>query len=307
MPASWVAASVRAQLLANRRLGRAGAAAVARSASLPEALGVLVRSPYGADLTPELSLEEAQRQVAAGLLWNLRLLAGWLPPGGSQILQPLAAWFEIANIDERLAHLGRGGHATPYQLGRLGSAWQRIVTATTPDAVREALATSRWGDPGTSDAATIGLVLRFRWAAWVAAAVPGADVWAATASILLAARALFASPAGRAPTPIATRPFGMPAGWRAAPSLAALRAMMPRQTAWVLDGVDEVTDLWRAEARWWSRLAADARRSLVHAREGSGVVVAAVALLAHDAWLTRAALASAARGERGRAVFDAVA
>jgi hypothetical protein len=83
--------------------------------------------------------------------------------------------------------------------------------------------------------------------------------------------------------------------------------MTPRQTAWVLDGIPHVSELWRAEAAWWSRVRRDASEALVRSRFGADAVVAAVALLAHDAWITRAAVAAAARGSTGRSAFDAVA
>ena len=110
MPASWVAASTRARLLGDRRIGRLRAAAIANSGGLGPALQMLQASPYGANVDPGMSLEAAQRQVAATILWNLRVLAGWLPPGGSAMLLPLAAWFEIANIEERLAYLSGDDH-----------------------------------------------------------------------------------------------------------------------------------------------------------------------------------------------------
>ncbi len=305
MPASWVAASVRAKLLGNRRLGSGGAAAIANSGRLAAGLQLLTNSPYGADLTTDMTLEAAQRHVASTVLWNMRLIAGWLPPGGSATLQPLAAWFEIANIEERLAYMGGGGHPSPYQLGRLGIAWPGVSRSTTPDAVRAAIARSRWGDPGTSEPDVMVLAMRFRWAAWVATAVPDAALWAATASALLAARVRF-SPS-RVSLQQTARPYGLPAGWRQASSLGELRAIMPRQTAWVLDGVEDVSGLWQAEARWWSRLRKDASEMLVRSRYGPTVVVAVVAMLAHDAWLARAALAAAARGQLGKRAFDAVA
>jgi hypothetical protein len=83
--------------------------------------------------------------------------------------------------------------------------------------------------------------------------------------------------------------------------------MTPRQTAWILDGIAQASELWRAEAAWWSRVRRDASEALVRSRFGPDVVVAAVALLAYDAWLTRAAVAAAARGSSGRRAFDAVA
>lgn len=306
MPASWVAASVRARLLGNRRLGRGGAVAVANSGGLGPALQLISESPYGADVDSGMSLEAAQRQVAATTLWNMRVLTGWLPPGGSAVLQPLVAWFEIANIEERLTYLSGGGHPRPYQLGRMGSAWPAVSRATTPDAVREALARSRWGDPGSSDPPVMVLILRFRWAAWVAGSVPGADLWAAAAAALLGARICFASsPSSRPPDSV--RVYGLPPGWQQAASPAELRAMLPYQLAWVLDGVEQAEHLWAAEARWWSRVRRDAAEMVVRSRYDASVVVGIAALLGYDAWLVRAALVAAARGLPAKRVFDAVA
>jgi hypothetical protein len=283
-----------------------GAAAVANSGGLGPALQLLIDSPYGADLESGMSLEAAQRQVAATTLWHLRVLAGWLPPGGSAVLQPLVAWFEIANIEERLAYLSGSGHPPPYQLGRMGLAWPAASSATTPDAVREVLSRSRWGDPGTSDAAAMVLGLRFRWATWVAGSVPGADIWAATAVALLAGRIRFASSPADLP-PESLRVFGLPPGWQHAASLPALRAMMQHQLAWVLDGVEQSSDLWAAEARWWSQVRKDAAEMVVRSRYESSAIVGVAALLGYDAWLTRAALGAAARGVPAKGAFDAVA
>ena len=306
MPASWVGASVRARLLGNRRLGTAGATSVARARGLDAALEHLARSPYATNLQPGMSLEAAQRQVAATALWHVRLMAGWLPPGGSSVLQPLAAWFEIANIDERLAYLSGGGHPPPYQLGRMGTAWRAVSAVTTPEAIRDALASSRWGDPGTSDPQGMVLALRFRWAAWVGGAVPGAAVWAESAAALLAARLCFTLPRGSLP-PLVESVRGLPAGWGRAGSVPELSTMLPHRLAWVLDGVHEPSELWTAEARWWARVRRDAIDMVLRSRFDSSVVVGVAALLAHDAWLVRAALTAAARGGAAQGVFDAVA
>jgi hypothetical protein len=305
VPASWVAASVRARLLARRRLGSARALELTRTGSLASALEILTGSPYGAQLTRDMSLEAAQREIAGTVLWNLRLLAGWLPPGGVQIMQPLAAWFELANIEERLAYLSGGRHPQPYQLGRLGAAWPAVSRATTMEAVHQAIARSRWGDPGEGGPAAWMIALRFGWAAWVAASVPGADVWAAAASVLLAARLKYSTDPPVSASRI--RAFGLPPRWSEAASLADLRAMVSGQTAWVLDGIDDAADLWRAEPRWWARVRRDAGELLVASRFAEGVIAGAVGLLAYDAWLTRAALAAVARGDAGKAVFNAVA
>lgn len=305
MPASWVAASVRARLLANRRIGSARALELTQTGSLRGALEVLARSPYAAELSPDMSLAAAQRAIASVLLWNLRLIAGWLPPGGVQIVQPLAAWFELANIEERLVYLSGGGHPAPYQLGRLASAWPGVSRATTPEAVRAAIAASRWGDPGEVGPEAWVAVLRLRWAAWVATSVPAADVWSATAAALFAARLRFAPDPPLDPSHV--RAFGLPERWFDASSIPELGARLGRQTAWILDGVQDVADLWRAEARWWSRVRRDSAELLVASRFAEGVIVGAIGLLAYDAWLARAALAAVARGEVGKAVFDAVA
>ena len=47
----------------------------------------------------------AQRGVAETLLWHLRILAGWLPAAGAGLMRALAGWFELQNIDARLAAL----------------------------------------------------------------------------------------------------------------------------------------------------------------------------------------------------------
>src|SRR5215472_379416 len=98
MSLAWVAGSVRASLLVSRRVGRAEARTLAGRGSLQDALRELAGSPYGREVEGARSLEEAQRAVAATLLWNLRVLAGWLPPAGGELLRALAAWYEIANV-----------------------------------------------------------------------------------------------------------------------------------------------------------------------------------------------------------------
>jgi hypothetical protein len=152
------------------------------------------------------------------------------------------------------------------------------------------------------------LALRFKWAGWVSGSVPGAAAWAATAVALLGARVRFASPASPAGLPqIPATVYGLPPGWQHVASIRQLREIMSRRLAWVLDGVEEPSDLWAAEARWWSRLEGDAAQMVLRSRYGPSAVVGIAMLLGHDAWLTRAALAAAARGLQAKGVFDAVA
>jgi hypothetical protein len=188
MSLAWVAGSVRASLLASRRVGRAGARELAASGSLTDALRGLAASPYGRELEGARSLEEAQHAVAAALVWNLRVLAGWLPAAGGERLRALAAWFEIANVQDRLAYLAGEPYRRPYDLGGLATAWPALARTGSPDALRAALAESAWGDPGSPEPAALAVALRAAWAARVIAAVPEAADWARTAAALAGAR-----------------------------------------------------------------------------------------------------------------------
>ena len=93
---------------------------------------MLARSPYGHDLQPGMtSLAQAQRAVHETLLWNVRVLGGWVPRDGSlDLLRVLLAPFEIANVADHLRRL-RGEEAPePYRLGSLGTAWPRLARTT---------------------------------------------------------------------------------------------------------------------------------------------------------------------------------
>lgn len=282
MSLAWVAGSVRAGLLASRRVGRDGARTLAKRTNLSDALRDLSASPYGRELADATSLAGAQRAVAATLLWHLRVLAGWLPPPGGELLRALAAWFEIANVRNRLAYLAGEPYLPPFELGGLATAWPALAHAGSPEAIRAGLAGSRWGDPGGAGAATIGDAMLAAWTARVAAAVPEAAGWASAAAALRSAR-----------------------DWPVGP--ADLAARVAPGVRWVLAGIDAREDLWLAEARWWSRIETEAGRMAAARRHGRRTVVGVVALLAADAWRVRAALAAAALGPAGREAFDAIA
>ena len=304
----WVAGSVRARSLLSRRLGREQARAVAASASLEEALGALAASAYGRHVRPGMDLAHAQRGVAATTLWHIRVLAGWAPPGAQEAIRALSAWFELANVEDRLAFLAGGEAATPFTLGGLATAWPRLADARTVSEVRVALAGSPWGDPVTQEPADVRLALRLGWARRVLQAVPEAGDWAAGAVALVVARELFL--AGRSADDLAThRPPGIGVEWAQAGSLRTLRDALPAQAAWALDGIEEPGDLWRAEVAWWRRVEEDAE-GLVHAPlMGEPMVIGSVVSLGIDAWRTAAALEAAARGGAGDSydAFEAVA
>lgn len=283
MSVGWVAGSVRARALARRRMGRAAARALAASPSLDAAVATLAATPYRHDVHPGQDLAEAQRGVAATLLWHLRVLAGWLPREGADTMRLLVAWFEIANVEDLLHRLAGGAAEEPFRLGTLATAWPRLERARSPAELRTTLATSRWGDPGAETPWAVMVGMRLSWAARLAAAVDRAAAWAAGAAALLGPAAL------------------------AATSLPELLDRLPARARWALLGVAGLDELWQAEARWWTRVERDGFELLRATGQGPAPVLGAVAVLGVDAWRVRAALELAARGGRPLEVFDALA
>jgi hypothetical protein len=86
--------------------------------------------------------------------------------------------------------------------------------------------------------------------------------------------------------------------WSATTKLADLPSLLSTSASRTLAGADTPDTLWRAEARGWNQLEADALRMQRGWNPGPEAVVAAAALLAVDAWRVRAALECAARGGR---------
>lgn len=306
MSAGWVAGSVRAQAMARRRLGRSGVRALARSGSLAAAAEILEASPYRRPLRSSAGLAEAQHAVLETLLWNLRVLAGWVPPDGVRSLRRLAAWFEIANVDEHLARLAGRPAEPPFRLGVLGSAWPRLDRTASTAELRSALTASVWGDPGGDGAHDIALWMRIAWAQRLATGVEQALPWALGAVALLIAGQVHV--AGRPLPDRAARGVDrlLGPGWAYADSLTALRDRLPGRARWALDGVDRPEQLWRAEAAWWQRLRADGWR-LLGGGFGADRPIGAAALLAVDAWEVRAALELAARGSGPEVDVDVLA
>lgn len=304
----WVAGSVRARHLLQRRLGPDAARRLAEAASLAEALERLSGTAYGRRCRAGLDLSAAQRAVADTALWDIRVLAGWVPPQALEPVRALASWFEIANVDDRLAYLAGAEIPVPFALGGLVTAWPRLAAAQSPAELRTGLIGSAWGDPGSSDPAVIRLALRLAWARRVLVSVEDAAEWAAGAVALLIARERFL--AGRPADALAARrPPGVGTTWPGAGGISELRAALPLQAAWALDGAAEPAELWRWEAAWWRRVEDDAERLARDAHMGRCAVIGCVVLLAVDAWRTCGALESAARGGGPTAleVFDEVA
>ncbi|MEV3926903.1 hypothetical protein [Actinomadura coerulea] len=307
MSAGFVAGRVRAQALARNALGPGRVRAVAQAGSLAEALAGLAATPYGRRLSAGQALDAAQHAVAESLLWDMRVLAGWLPPRGVVALRALAGWFEIAGIDGLLQRLEGRPAEEPYALGALATAWPSPADAPDPGAVRERLAATPWGDPGSADPYGIRLFLRLSWASRVSGLGPRAGAWAAGAAAVLVAGERFGD--GRdlpeAALVRARRLIGRAAV--EAPDVRAMAGRLPRGVRWALEGVDDAAGLWRAEARCWRRLEQDGAALLRGSANGLGPVVGAVAVMAADVRRVRAALETAALGGGPVEAYDEVA
>lgn len=306
MSAGWVAGTVRARAFGRRRAGRTGVRALAAQPSLSEALELLVATPYARDLLPTPTLRSAQHAVASTVLWNVRVLAGWLPREGADALRALAGWFEIANVEELLRQMEGAPAEPPFRLGTLSTAWPQLATAGSPAELRHLLARSAWGDPGGETPWHIQLGMQLAWADRVRAAVEPAADWAAAGALLLLARETIG---GRRSLPEPLSPLvGRLLGVAAvtATDLTGLAGSLPASLHWVLADVQEHPGLWAAEARFWRHVEDDAFRLARTWRHGLGPVVGTVALMAVDAWRVRAALGIAARGRAEPEVLDAV-
>lgn len=305
MGASQVAGSVRARLLLQHRAGPETAHLVAQAGSLESAVGILGATGV---IPParDPSLETAQREIAAALALRVRLLAAWLPRDAAAGLRAIASWFELSNIEDRLAYLGGAELRSPFELGMLSSIWTEAAAAQSVDELRRLLAGSSWGDPGSSDPEDVHLALRLAWARRVESQVPAARAWAAGAVAILLAAELFV--AGRPADGDLVRRAGLGGAWIGATGPADLRQLLPAHAAWALDGVDDETQLWQAELAWWRRVRSDAQMLVGGRLEGGDVVLGTVALLAHDAMLLSAALGAAAAGggSAAREVVDAL-
>ncbi len=307
MSAGWVAGSVRARALARRRLGAEETRRLASCGSLSDALRILAATAYGAGLRPGQPLAVAQREIASSVLWDLRVLAGWLPSEGVRLLRVLGAWFEVANVDELLQSIAGRPADAEFGLGALATAWPRLRQATSNDELRAALAASAWRDPGGDSAYAVRMGMRARWAARAAALDDPARTWAAGAVALLVAGERFA--AGRAVDPaVMGSALGL-IGPRAssAATLDDLAAGLPPRAKWVLAQITSPDGLWRAEETWLARVEQDGLRLLRTSSLDSGTVLGAVAVIACDAWRVRAALEIAARGGEPLEAYDELA
>jgi hypothetical protein len=249
----------------------------------------------------------ARRTAAAATIWQLRVLAGWLPPAATGLARLAAAPMEIANVEHHLGHLDGSQRSAPLALGSLAVAWPRVERATSAQQVRDVLARSAWGDPGGSDRVSMALGLRVAWARRVIRALPHARHWAHGGIALLIAREVFAFE--RVINETTSRELDLLIGtrWRAATTLADLTDRLPATARWAVVGIAAPRDLWRAELTVVNRVASDARLLAASGRYSRDTVMAVMALLLVDLWGVTAAVESSGRGPTALAVFDAMA
>jgi hypothetical protein len=300
MSASWVAGSVRSHALAKRCMGAALAHEVASAPGWEAAVLVLSKAHHLRGLRGPVSVDEVEDSIADSLLWNIRVLAGWLPSGGGESLRDLAGWFEIANIDRRLAVLSGGGVAHLFDLGRLATVSRHVASAGSTAQIAEILSRSSWGNPGGDDPQVIAAGARLSWARRLLERMQDARPLVAGGLALMVARSLAA---GR---PVDERLRSL-LQLRGPAELATLAPALPRSVQWALEGVSTGDDLWRAEAHWWKRVEDQARLMMTSARWGPAVPIGCVLLLAADAHRMQMALESAWRGGDMREVYLDVA
>ena len=217
MRSDWVAASVRARSMAQRRAGAGTCRTIAAAPGLQAALDRLAGTVYGEELRAAQTLAEAHRATRRTILWQLRVLAGWLPAGGTRLIRSAAAVFEADNIltldlllRRREAPATGTGTAAPeagrpaakkpeqadragdagryFDLGGLATAWPRLQTAATSEELQSALAASPWGDPGPEPARSD--VLTVVWLRRLTAEAAAVRPWAAGAAALICTRLL---------------------------------------------------------------------------------------------------------------------
>jgi hypothetical protein len=307
MKADWVAASVRARSMAQRRVGAGAARAMVTLPTLDEALSSLRDSSYAQRLRGATDLAAAERAIRETVLWQLRVLAGWLPASGTALARAAAGTFEIENIMALALQLGGGPNAPePYDLGSLATAWPRLRLAGSGEELAAILRASPWGEIDTAGLGPLRDSLTVTWARRLAAVAPAAQPWCGAACVLVAARSLGvdgvapAQPLLRLLRPVLGR------SWENAGGVATFVSALPPSLQPVLRDIVVPRELWRAEARAYATVEKDGFGLLRGSLPGPEVVLGAIAVLSVDAWRITAALAAAA-GTGSSEVLDEAA
>lgn len=272
MSAGWIAGDVRARELASEPLDVA--ASVAAATNLGAGIALLGQAKWIRDVAATTTVVASQRAVLETLLWRLRVIAGWLPSEGVEMVRSCVAWFEIRNIEDRLAYFVGAPASVQYELGRLGIISRPLGATSNGEDIRQLMAASAWGDPGSADAYRIRIWLRRMWHKRARDASPQLRVWSDAAAWLLAARERTAARSG-------------------ADLLARTPPLVPSPWKWA--SVDWAgSDLWRAEERWWTQVREEGLR-LLHTPIGTpGPALGAITTLASSAHRIATALEIAA-------------
>jgi hypothetical protein len=306
MTAGWVAADVRGRSLLGRAVGSEGCTAIAGAESWPAAREMLRATALGRGLPVDADRLTARRHVTSAAAWQLRVLAGWLPPGAIHLGRIAIGPMELADIERHLARLRGADPPPPLELGSLGGVARRVLRARAPAEVRAVLARSVWGDPGGDEPATIGFGLRAAWLRRVAALDGVVTPWALGALTVLVAREQFAFE--RTIADRTAREIDRLIGhrWREASDPADLAARVGDAAGWSVEGIGDAGELWRAEVHVLDRVERDARAA--GGRPASETTVIAVfARLLVDLWRVTAAIEAVGYGDVGPEVLDAVA
>jgi hypothetical protein len=303
----WVAATMRGRALLRRTTGVAGARAVAATPSWDAARDLLAGTVAGRGLPRDADRGGARSAASAATVWQLRVLAGWVPPASTGLVRLAAGPVEIADIEAHLDALEGGPRREPVPLGSLGTAWPALGRTTSAQAARDLLRRSSWGDPGGTDRISMALGLRVAWLRRIQVAAGRAAPWAGGALAVVVARERFAFE--RAISPVTGRDVDHALGraWRAAGSLAELTDLLPPAARWPLAGIDRADDLWWAERAVAQRVAEEAGARAATGGADRATLVAVLALLLVDLWRVHAAIDLAGRGPAGAEAFDAVA
>lgn len=309
MTSGWVAATVRARALARRRVGSRLARSIAEAPTLDAGLALLAGTAFEDVSRPGTSLRDAEHGIRAEQLWELRVLAGWLPARGIPLARSLAARFEQANVEQHRNQL-TGREAEPaFRLGTLATSWPRLTATSSIEELHRELATSPWGDPGDMTATSLHDALTIGWLRMMGAAssgLPALSRWVVSGASLLVAR-IVAAGSPVAPTLVRAAMPLIGGQWASARSIRELTPALPATGRRALRDVDNPGEVWLAEARLRGDVESDGFRMLRTANPGPEPVLGALAVLAVDGWRVRAALASAAVGAGPSEVLDVVA
>ena len=282
MNPGWIAGGVRARLLLEHRAGAETARELGRSPSLPRALEVLAGTPYAPAAGAGQRLEDAQRAVAASVAFSCRVLAAWLPRDAAVGIRAMASWFELANIEDR-SPTSRVGSCDPR------SSWACSRRSGTRR-LRPGAWTSCAGCWAVRSGATRAATSRRRssCALRVVVGEAGRERRRPQPAPGRTGRSRSCSPR-RCSSRAGSSTRRSRVGWGSTRPgatrrrIPALRERLPGRAAWALAGVDEPSELWRAEPTWWRRVGSDAESMTRRRLDDPGVVLGAVALLALDA------------------------